>query len=149
MKEPYINTLFPDLEELKEAQSAMVNNWQLIVETLRLCDVHINDDMKKLISIGDSKVLKELLEVIKQKDEELSGLIKDSTTETERKGTYNCNKIVKAAVDIESLDVRKNAEEMENSLEFLLIGMCKAFNIKPKQVIKRIKDIGCRSFNRI
>ena len=149
--------------------AAKLYNWNVITKALDAYDVHEEDDVKNLIVAGDLQLLVELLEQIRKKEGEFSGSAPEGNEDEEKEmvqqrpvasstrggksaKTRDKQSIVllfafriitilgKSVVDIANSDINKQPDDIDNCLEFILVTMSRAFNLKPKQAAGLLTD---------
>ena len=142
--------------------SAKLYNWNVVTRALDIYGVKLEDDIKSLIIAGDLQIIVEMLQQVHNAELKLSSktdtsggkLTGESQTKVRASQQFqptgvrgkggkvqekSSNPLLhycieKGSVDIASLDVNKDAEDIESCLEFLLVTLSKAFDLNPKQV---------------
>ncbi|KAL4454999.1 hypothetical protein ABPG74_006381 [Tetrahymena malaccensis] len=153
-----------DVARLKNLQnpSTRVYNWNIIQNCLKCIDYKLEGEIKSLIVSGDNEMLSDLLKElyktfklkpqlqlpninqINQSFSHNNSSIRSITNENNMSYPidYFENQLINNEelndpnrVDISQIDINKRLSDCTSLLEFILVGLCKELNLKPKQAV--------------
>lgn len=141
--------------KVNSTAQAKLYNWNILAQEIEMFDIALSNDEKREIVQGDHHAIINLINRMKEilhGDVNTTALLnKSKTTNKENKLSENegkpkaitagngssveskKNKLPKAAVDIEKLEMDKSPNECSNCVEFILLTLSQALKLTPKQ----------------
>ncbi len=92
----------------------------------------VDEDTRNLIIAGDLDMVAEVFAAIDSLEKKVNGTPSEQS-QYRREEVQDPKERVKEGVDILTMDATKDPRKAESSLEMILITLCAAFNMKPKQ----------------
>ena len=143
----YLDSL-KDIKPIKDddeyiAHSIKYYNWQIIVEILSHFGLNYNQRYVVDISNGKIDVLFEIINRLFTLCNEL--LKRTDPTEEENKAKKNVNSnpanvSSKETINLNTLNVNKAYNECKSPLEFIVVSLCRAFSLKPRQSVALLSN---------
>lgn len=151
-----------DMKSLKDDQqvsnSVRFHNWKIIADVLINFGIEIEEEKISKISIGNKSILTNLLknvymlssEVMKRsfemhgsKDNSKSTITVTNLSIKKEKDLNKknvSNTSSSDSIDINNLNVNKSYKDCESPLEFFIVSLCKALEMKPKQAVALLSN---------
>lgn len=124
-----VQTPVPEINSLKETSStaAKLYNWNILIKALEIINISVDSDMKALIVAGDRPIVAEILKSIYEAQlRKAENHVIDETKKKKRK------LLGEGALLLDDLDTNSSLSSSENTLEFLILTICKAFGLNSK-----------------
>ena len=124
-----VQTPVPEINSLKDTNSpaAKLYNWNILIKALETINVSVDSDMKALIVAGDRPIVAEILKSIFEAElNKVENQVIDENKKKKRK------LLGEGALLLDELDVNSPLSSSENTLEFLILTICKAFSLNSK-----------------
>ncbi|CAD8193766.1 unnamed protein product [Paramecium pentaurelia] len=106
-------------------------NWNNICKSLQQINITLDDDIKISIVKGDSQMLMQFLKELKQ-HYDMAFYVEEQVSTTTR---FNSQQNEPQEIGIDEIDPEKPLNQTQSLLEFIIVSLCKHFNIKPKQAV--------------
>ncbi|CAD8162425.1 unnamed protein product [Paramecium octaurelia] len=106
-------------------------NWNNVCRSLQQINITLDDDIKISIVKGDSQMLMQFLKELKQ-HYEMAFYVEEQVSTTTR---FNSQQNEPQEIGIDEIDPEKPLNQTQSLLEFIIVSLCKHFNLKPKQAV--------------
>jgi hypothetical protein len=122
------------LADLKTSHTpaAKLFNWNLIIKELDKLNVPVDEDTRNLIIAGDLEMVAEVFAAIDFLEKKVNGTPSEQS-QYRKQEQQDPRERIKEGVDILTMDSSKDPRKADSSLEMILITLCTALNMKPKQ----------------
>ncbi|CAG9316961.1 unnamed protein product [Blepharisma stoltei] len=124
-----LKTPMPEINTIKQVNSpsGKLYNWNVLIPALELFSIHVDPDTKSLIIAGDRDMLIEVLNQIYNVE---VGLKENNENRNYNKPQPSSSE---EGLAIDQLNTTKPLFEADTCLEYLIVSLCKDFELKPKQ----------------